>query len=337
MDRRTHRTTLVATCAAGLLALGGLTGCSSGASDSGGGDPARSGAAAPAAEDLATSEGAAGAAPGSDGSATGDATRDGAVVTDVVAEATKVVRRAELSVQVDDVEGAAAEVRRITAQVGGVVRSEYISSDPVEPPRPVEPDGAPATDAVGVADGTITVAVPADALDATLDRLAGIGTVLTRTVTTDDVTAQYADTDSRVESARASVERVRALMAQATKLADVVTLEAELSRRQADLEALESRLAALEDQIALSPVTVQLRTDPSPGSATDDTGFLAGLAAGWDAFTGSVTVLLTGLGALLPFAAATAVVAVPLVLWWRRRTPRAVSPPAGPPAAPPSA
>ncbi|HET7823328.1 MAG TPA: hypothetical protein VFL10_17535, partial [Ornithinibacter sp.] len=51
-------------------------------------------------------------------------------------------------------------------------------------------------------------------------------------------------------------------------------------------------------------------------------GFLAGLKAGWTAFTGSVTVLLTVVGALLPFAVVLALVLVPLVLWLRRRTPR---------------
>ena len=88
---------------------------------------------------------------------------------------------------------------------------------------------------------------------------------------------------------QASVDRVRALMSQATKLADIVTLEAELSRRQADLEATQTQLAALEDAVSLAPVEVRLSTDEKVlEEADDDTGFLAGLTAGWTAFTGSV-------------------------------------------------
>ena len=161
MDRRTHRSTVVASCVAGLLALGGLAGCSSGAPDSGVGAVSAGDTAAPATEDPATSEGSAGAADGSV-AATGQGARDGAAtVVDAVGSATTVVRRAELAVQVEDVEDAAAEVRRITARAGGVVRSEYISSDPVERPRPVEPDGAPATqtDGVSVADGQALASV----------------------------------------------------------------------------------------------------------------------------------------------------------------------------------
>ena len=53
------------------------------------------------------------------------------------------------------------------------------------------------------------------------------------------------------------------------------------------------------------------------------TGFLAGLKGGWEAFTASVVVVLTAVGAVLPFAVAAAVVGLPL--WWalrRRRTPQ---------------
>ena len=167
----------------------------------------------------------------------------------------KVVRRASLGVRVEEVEDAAARVRDIAAELGGIVESEDISTDP----GAAEP-GDPELESLIGSEGSITVSVPATELETALDRLADVGTVLHRSVTTENVTTQYADTESRVQSARASVVRVRALMGEATELADVVTLEAELSRRTADLEALESQLAALEGQVARSPVTVYLTT-----------------------------------------------------------------------------
>ena len=199
-------------------------------------------------------------------------------------------------------------MRAIAASAKGLVIAEAISSEPDDP-------------ALG-GFSTITISVPTDELDATLDRLAELGEVHSRNASTDDVTAQYVDTESRVKTMEASVDRVRALITQATKLGDIVSLEAELSRRQADLEATQTQLAALKDSVALAPVEVRLSTDEKVlATADDDTGFLAGLKAGWRAFTGSVTVLLTVLGALLPFAVVAALVLVPLVVWLRRRTP----------------
>ncbi|MGL4174777.1 MAG: DUF4349 domain-containing protein, partial [Dermatophilaceae bacterium] len=240
----------------------------------------------------------------------------------------RLTRKADVALEVKDVAAAASRVRTIAVGAGGLVVGEQLSTDATTP----EGGGT------RPAGGTVTISVPSDKLDGILDDISKVGAVVIRTTSTEDVTAQYVDTESRVESAKASVERVRALMSRATTLADVVTLEAELSRRQADLEALQGQLAALKDATALSPVTVRLSTDGdvTPEEETDDTGFLAGLAAGWEAFTVSVAVLLTVIGALLPFAVAVAVVAGPFAILLRRRShgaPAAAPPVATPPVA----
>jgi hypothetical protein len=61
----------------------------------------------------------------------------------------------------------------------------------------------------------------------------------------------------------------------------------------------------------------------------DTLGFLTGLRGGWNVFVTGVLVLLTLLGALLPFAMAVALLAVPVLLVWRtrRRTPAPQAPP----------
>jgi hypothetical protein len=299
--RPTRRLTSAAAALAIGTALLALAGCSAGSSDdSGGGDTASR--AEPAAGAVTEQE-ADSAAKAVDGSVT----TEGAAVSAVTYDR-KLARRADISLTVPDVDVAAAKVRAIAASAKGLVIAEAISSEPDDP----EMGGF----------STITISVPSGDLDRTLDQLAEIGEVHSRNATTDDVTAQYVDTESRVKTMQASVDRVRALMSRATKLGEIVALEAELSRRQADLEATQSQLAALKDSVALAPVEVRLSTDEKVLVPTEpSTGFLAGLKAGWAAFTGSVTVLLTVLGAVLPFAVVLALVLVPLVVWLRRRTP----------------
>jgi hypothetical protein len=178
----------------------------------------------------------------------------------------------------------------------------------------------PGTSGAGTGFGTLTLSVPADKLDIALDQLAHkLGIVLQRSLSTQDVTAQYIDTASRLTTMRASVGRVRALMVQARDLGQVVALESELSRRQADLESLESQLAALDNSVARSTVSVSLST-PGTEPVTRDSGFGAGLRAGWDAFAASARGLFTAVGAVLPFAVFFALVAAPIVWWLRRRT-----------------
>jgi Domain of unknown function (DUF4349) len=135
-------------------------------------------------------------------------------------------------------------------------------------------------------------------------------------VSSQDVTFQYVDTESRLKTMRASVDRVRALMVRATDIGQVVALEGEMSQREADLESLESQLGALKTSVERSTVTVSLST-PGNGPVTNN-GFLAGLRSGWDAFTASTSGLFTAIGAVLPFAVFFALVGAPLVWWWRR-------------------
>jgi hypothetical protein len=298
----------------GLLALSGCGGSSdSGAAGAPSGVDTQS---KPAGGD--TSGGAAADQPAEAGGAAGAKTGSRAAVA---VYDRKLARRADISITVPDVDAAATKVRSIAVSANGMVLAEAISSEP--------------DDVTTGGFSTITISVPTDELDATLDRLSALGKVHARNASTDDVTGQYVDTEARVKTMQASVDRVRALMSQATKLGDIVSLEAELSRRQADLESTESQLAALKDAVALSPVEVRLSTDEKVlQQAEPETGFLAGLKAGWGAFTGSVTVLLTVLGALLPFAVVLALVLVPLLVWLRRRTSR--TPPSVQTAPPPT-
>jgi hypothetical protein len=117
-------------------------------------------------------------------------------------------------------------------------------------------------------------------------------------------------------------------------LEDVLALEAELTRRQADLESVDAQRAALADLASLATVTVRLTTPEDaeiPGPELPP--FLQGLEAGWEALLASTDVVLVVLGALLPFAAAGAVVVGSLVLALRLLRGRRA--PAGRPAAVP--
>jgi len=313
--------------AAGTLTALLLAGCSAGGSSStsaavGGGAPAAGGTrvnGAPEAKSGAF-------APG----APADASKPGSPVVNV---GPKLTKSASLDLRVKNISVAAAQVRSIATGLQAQVLSEQIGGGGTGGPKPLSNSGVPSNDFGGlIGFGTLTLSVPSDQLDAALDQISKqVGTVLQRITSSQDVTAQYVDTESRLKTMRASVDRVRALMAQAKDIGQVVALESEMSRREADLESLESQLAALKTSVERSTLVVSLST---PGNEpVSDSGFLAGLRAGWDAFTASAAGLFKGIGAVLPFAVFFALVGSPLVWWLRRR--RANRPPVAPaPVAP---
>ncbi|HEY7718161.1 MAG TPA: DUF4349 domain-containing protein [Pedococcus sp.] len=326
---------------AAAAALIGLTGCAGGDSGSGdnaasaqGGAPAQSGAE-PASPGGFSRDGSAEGGSGQGGTDAGGKASPGSGAVDparLAAPSDYLVRNAMLALRVKSISAAAGQVRAVSAAHGGMVLSENIGGSSGDIVPLDDPSRVTATTY-----GEVTISVPAAELDETVGELSRIGTVLRRESGSQNVHDQYVDTESRIKTMRASVDRVRALMARATDIGQIVTLEAELSRRQADLEALESQLASLEDQIAQSPVRVSLTTDSGVIAEDPGTGFLAGLKGGWEAFTASVVVVLTVLGAVLPFAVVLAAIGLPVWLVVRRRRVQPPSTTAVPPAAPPAA
>ena len=316
---RPHRTHQ----AAALLAVSAvlLAGCSGGraASSAGGAAAADQSRGGPAAAAPGQSpRGLSGSAEGStaNGAGGGSAARGAGSTAEVPAPVgSRIARTASLQLRVTDVPRAAASIRTMVTGLDGYVVSEQIGSSDVAEPAGGEPD---ARASVVDREGEMTLSVPSVKLDPTLDRLGQLGTVVDRSTSSEDVTSQYVDTESRLRTMRASVDRVRALMGRATALGQVVQLEGELSRRQGDLEALESQLAVLKGSVERSTVTVQLLAPVAVAASGHGTGFAAGLAGGWHAFTTSVTGVLTAVGAVLPFAVVAALVGAP-VLWWLRR------------------
>jgi hypothetical protein len=304
--------------ALGILSALLLAGCGGGTSSTGavvkagGGAPVVGSASGAPARDSAGAKDSAAVAPSSPGAPAGTSgvSKPGAPVPGV---GPKLTKTASLSVQVKNIDAAAAQVRSIATGLQAQVLNEQIGTG--APGGPVPLQGRPD---VASGFGTLTLSVPADKLDAAMDQLARIGTtVLQRNLSTQDVSAQLIDTTSRLKTMRASVDRVRALMVQAKDLGQVVALESELSRRQGDLESLEDQLAALNNSVERSTLSVSLST---PGTApVAQAGFVAGLQSGWDAFIASARGLFTAIGAVLPFALFFALVAAPMLWWLRRR------------------
>jgi hypothetical protein len=346
----TRRLRITIATGAMLSAVALVAGCGSDSGDSAsvGGEAA----SAPQADSGAGADegGPAYATPGSGSGGAASGARDTAA--QVVAQATKRVRTAQVTVEVKNLTTASAAVRQVATDLGGIVGSETTGygAPATQPSIPGAQPGSqpgPAPTRATTGEAVITLRVPEPKLDVAMQRVSQTGKELTRTTTSEDVTATLADLGSRVATQQRSLERVRTLLARAGSVQEIVQIEAELSRREADLEALQARQRALTDQAALSTLTAILRlpsAEPLPEAEEDDTGFMAGLEAGWHALVVSTRVVLTVLGALLPPVTVIALLGVPLFLLWRRyrpaRTPRPGprTPRPGPPApsAPPA-
>lgn len=298
-----------------ILMLALLLGaCSAGADQAG---PADGGAVAEdAGRDGGGSDEAAPGAGAGDADAAQEIGVEGSVAEGSVVEVVRaqadaapgrmIARDATVALVVEDVSQAAGQVRAAVATTQGYVVSE---------------DLTPAADEdAGGGYALLVLSVPSESLDQAVDQVSALGTVTSSNMTSQDVTERYVDTTARIETLQASVDRVRSLLDGAGSIKDIVALERELSDREAELDALRAVQQSLEADVSRSSLTVEMHTDDAAvmSAQGDPSGFVAGLRSGWSAFETATAALLTGVGALLPFAIALAVLLLP-VLWWHRR------------------
>ncbi|MGS2614214.1 DUF4349 domain-containing protein [Micromonospora sp. LZ34] len=312
MDGRRARRRGTALVAAGLVALLALAGCGSGGGDSG--DARDSAAGAPAGQE-------AGAAAEQNKAGPGAPEQAGAGAPDLRIDQRAIIYTGTMRVQVDDVDAAAREAVAAATRAGGFVGGDQRQHS--------------AADAVA----DLELRVPAAKFNEVVDELAKLGRQQRREIRTEDVTDETIDLDARITSQRARVESARRLLARATSITELVSLENELGRREADLASLEAKKRRLADLSALSTITVSLvGPDVSPAEEKEtELGFLVGLESGWKVFLASMTLLLTVLGALLPWLIAFGVPLAVLLVVLRRRRHRQPAPPVSAPPPVPAA
>lgn len=171
---------------------------------------------------------------------------------------------------------------------------------------------------------SLTVRVPSARFDDAMTGIAGFAHATHQGRSAKDVTTKVIDTDSRVRAKERAVAQLERLLDRADDLGQVIRLEGDISQRQAELDSLKHQQAYLKDQTSMSTITVDISRQRAAGGTTHDAGLFAGLGAGAHAFSVALVWLLTAIGALAPFAAAIAVVAVPVWLFRRRRRSAAV-------------
>ena len=283
---------LVAACGAGSGDQ--ATEASPGAADQGA-------ASAPVAPDVAREAATDGIAPGLADFSTASTDDQAAKIT---TQSKSVISRGQVSLESEDLDKARFELKKLLDTWGGSITNEESSADD---------EGR--TDLQ-----QLELRVPSRLFGTAMDEISKLGKLVERSRTSEDVTTQVIDIDARVRSQKVSLARIEALMARAETLSQVISIESQLSRRQAELDSLEQQQKYLADQTAESTINVYLSVPDTEATEEDDSnGFIAGLEDGWDAFRSATTGLLQGLGAVLPFGVALALLGVPVALAWRRR------------------
>ncbi|MGB3910926.1 MAG: DUF4349 domain-containing protein [Pseudolysinimonas sp.] len=282
MRRNARTTTLGAAVLAATLLLAG---CSAGSLATGDSGPVGDEQSVPVAPEMQG----------------GDSATDGGTGFAAEERARDVIVTGSMTVTADDPIAAARDAVRLVESAGGRIdgRTEY----------------APANGDAGSA--TLILRIPAERLQAVLDDLAALGRADEISTSTSDVTVLVTDLESRIATQRGIIDRLNTMFERATTIDDLITLETTIAQHQATLEDLEAQQRSVSDQVALSTISLYLRSE-AEAPKQEPMDFLSGLSAGWSAFVAFFSGLLVALGVLLPWLIAAGLISAAIVLIVRR-------------------
>ncbi len=221
-----------------------------------------------------------------------------------------VIRTAQLTVEVQDMESALAKAREIASSAGGFVSASNTHSENADNQDRMVAD--------------LTLQVRSDSADSAISQLRALGKVTAENTGSQDVTEDYVDLDSNLRNLQATESAILKLMDKATQIQDVLSLQRELTTVRGQIERIQGRKTYLERRTDMATITLSLRLPlvaPSQPltSAWDPLG---AAQRGWQAsltvlrgVTEVVIVVLAFSWWLLPFLAAAGA----YVLLHRRR------------------
>ena len=165
-----------------------------------------------------------------------------------------VVKRAEMRVSVaDPAEAMRTVVQWAESMQGYVVNSNQWNST---------------SDGQTYINASVMVRVPAERLDEMMQKVRDLAAdpktgVLSETVTGEDVTAEYVDSQARLRNLKAAEAQLVELLDQAPDLEYTLDIFKELTEIRSQIEVLEGRIKYLEESAALSALSVEFVAEAS--------------------------------------------------------------------------
>lgn len=201
------------------------------------------------------------------------------------------------SMELEASKGEYARIREeavaIAASLAGFVESESSRRD----------DG-------GYTYASLTLRVPSEKFDEAMSRASELGEVVSSQVSTQDVSGEYVDLESRLKHLEAEEAFYLTLIGEAETIQDMISIKEHLSAIQLEKEQVQGRKNFLDEQISYSTITLTVE-EVSPGEEQE--GFWNSIKDAFKSFGRGLRKLAVGFFYALPYLIILALII--LVVW----------------------
>lgn len=172
----------------------------------------------------------------------------------------KLILNADLSLETQDFEKSAADIEKMTAEAGGYIESSGTYGD------------------TGSRSANYTLRVPQEKFEQFYAQLGENMHAVSRSRSSEDVTEQYTDIETRLATLQTKHERLLSLLEKADKMEDIISLENALADCEYEIDSLTGSKRHYDDLVGFSTFYINLREVQTLTATADGTGFGAQLS-----------------------------------------------------------
>ncbi|KFF20773.1 DUF4349 domain-containing protein [Chryseobacterium sp. JM1] len=211
--------------------------------------------------------------------------------------AKKVIKNGNMKLQVGDIKKAQSQVADILKKNNAYIQTEQFQNTDVD-------DNL-----------DLVIRVPHKNFDALINSFSdGMGSVLSKNISSDDVTEEYTDVSIKLANKRIYLEKYRDMLRSASTTKDMIEIQEKIRELEDEIDVAEGRLRFIDDRVNYSTLNLSLYKEKVRSSATSKIGFGSrfgdSVTEGWNSFVS----FLLGIISFWPF-----LLLIPIIIYlWRK-------------------
>ncbi|MDR6457293.1 hypothetical protein J2786_000386 [Chryseobacterium vietnamense] len=215
--------------------------------------------------------------------------------TDTISK--KIIKNGEMKIQVGDIKKTQNQVDEIIKKNNAYIQKEEFQNTDMD-------DNL-----------TLIIRVPHKNFDALINSFSeGVGTVLSKNISSNDVTEEYTDVAIKLANKKIYLEKYRDMLKSAATTKDMLEIQENIRELEDEIDVAEGRLRFIDDRVNYSTLNLNLYKEKVRSSATSKIGFGSRFAdsvtEGWNSFIS----FLLGIISLWPFF-----LIIPVIVFiWRK-------------------
>lgn len=156
----------------------------------------------------------------------------------------KIIKTASLKFETDDLNNSFSIIQKATSKYKAIIQNDVSGKDYNSVFR------------------NVNIRMPNQYFDAFINEISqGVKHFDTKEISQEDVTEEYIDIESRMNSKKKLEERYLQLLSKANKVSEMLEIEKKLSEIREEIEAKEGQLKYMQNRISMSTISIEMYTN----------------------------------------------------------------------------